>query len=208
MHTWLQITSGQGPAECCWVVHHVVQRIIKESARFGLKAVTLDAVPGPEHQTFKSVLLAIEGENADSFCERWEGTILWIGTSPYRPHHKRKNWYIGVNSLLPPSTSSFSEKDVKIETMRASGPGGQHVNKTASAVRVTHLKTNISAIAREERSQYQNRRLALARLAQALEEEEKRKGQEKQQQLWDLHQSLERGNPVRVFEGNEFAEKS
>lgn len=92
--------------------------------------------------------------------------------------------------------------------MRASGPGGQHVNKTASAVRVTHVKTNISAIAQEERSQYQNRRLALARLAQALEDEEKKKGQEKQQQLWDLHQSLERGNPVRIFEGLEFVEKS
>ncbi len=64
--------------------------------------------------------------------------------------------------------------DIKIETMRASGPGGQHVNKTESAVRITHFPTGMNTIAKEARSQQQNKKLALARLASMLQKKERR----------------------------------
>jgi peptide chain release factor len=99
--------------------------------------------------------------------------------------------HIGTCVLVP----------VAWETMRASGPGGQHVNRTESAVRVTHLPTGVQASASEERSQHRNRKLALARLAAKLEEQTERSHGELRQQRWRAHQDLERGNAVRVLRG-------
>lgn len=204
---WMQITSGRGPEECCWVVARVFERVMKEAKDHGIQAEALDVIPGEERDTMKSVLLAIEGDGLDAFCRRWEGTLLWICASPFRPRHKRKNWYISISHLAPPDPVLFSEKDVRVETMRASGPGGQHVNKTSSAVRITHVPTGLVAMAQEERSQHQNRKLAMARVAQMLRDRENNQIRSTQQQLWDLHNSLERGNPVRTFEGPDFRER-
>jgi peptide chain release factor len=83
--------------------------------------------------------------------------------------------------------------------MRASGPGGQHVNRTESAVRVTHLPTGVQASAMEERSQHRNRKLALARLVQRLKELDEDRIGESRKEGWRKHRELERGNPVRIF---------
>jgi len=208
MRHWIQITSGRGPAECCWVVARLYEQILKDGQQHQVNVELLHAEPAEEKGTFKSLLLAVEGEGIESFSQRWNGTILWIGTSTFRPRHKRKNWYVGVSHLVPPENTTFSEKDLRIESMRASGPGGQHVNKTSTAVRVTHVPSGLSAIAQEERSQHQNKKLALARMALLLEEREQEKGAETQRQRWNLHNELERGNPARTFSGLSFLERT
>jgi len=202
---WVQITSGRGPAECEWVVARVLARLSDEAAEVGLETRVLEAVPGDEPDTCKSVLLAIEGEGGGTFLARWRGTVRWIGSSPFRPRHKRKNWFVGIDVFDPPPPSpAFSEKDLRFETMRASGPGGQHVNTTDSAVRVTHVPTGMIAMAREERSQHMNRRLAIARLAALLEARDAQDRHDHDQARWSRHDRLERGNAVRVFEGPRF----
>lgn len=201
---WLHITSGRGPIECCWVVAQLQETLTKEAEQRGFTAEILEDIPGDESQTLRSTLLAIEGNGINTFVASWCGSVQWIGKSHYRPNHKRKNWFVGVEALNPPQTPSWSEQDIRIDTMRSSGPGGQHVNKTESAVRVTHTPSGLSAIAQEERSQQLNRKLALARLAQLFEQQAQDAQKQHLQDRWSQHNQLERGNPIRTFEGKKF----
>ncbi len=204
MSLWLHITSGQGPVECQWVVARVAEQIEKEAVQCGVRCSVLEAVAGDEADTFRSVLLRLKGDQAETLTNDWRGTIQWIGQSPFRPHHKRKNWFVGVELLAPPSSPPWTTSDVKIDVMRSSGPGGQHVNKTSSAVRITHMPTGLVAVAREERSQHQNRALALARLARLLQEKQESAKATGRRERWEQHAALERGNAVRVYRGPKF----
>lgn len=170
-----------------------------EAAENGLKAKTIEAEPA-EHGTLRSVLISVSGdEHLEAFANSWRGTVQWIARSQFRPECKRKNWFVGVEVFEPVEASTFKPQDVRWETMRASGPGGQHVNRTESAVRITHVPTGIQASATEERSQHRNRALALARLAKKLASAEADKQSEKRAQRWQAHHDLVRGNPVRVL---------
>lgn len=204
MLSWLQITSGRGPEECCWVVYRLSQYIMHEAEVSGFRPGMIDMVVGDKPNTSKSVLIAIDADDPSIFLKSFDGTVQWIGKSMFRPNHKRKNWFVGVSALLPPATPRWSASEIKIETMRASGPGGQHVNKTESAVRITHLPTGIKATAQEERSQHLNRKLAMSRLNGLLREKENESINDCRSRLWNQHNRLERGNPVRVFVGRDF----
>lgn len=207
---WLQITAGRGPLECCRLVFKLIHEIKHQASKVDIEVKVLHSVSAAKPQTSRSVLLEL-AEPKDKgvllpFARQWQGTIQWISQSPFRLRHKRKNWFAGVELLEPPVANSWSMKEIRIETMRASGPGGQHVNKTESAVRITHIPTGLSSIAREARSQQQNKKLALARLAAMLQNRDKEQVQNREQQRWQLHNELERGNPVKIFKGEQFIE--
>ncbi|NER38078.1 MAG: peptide chain release factor H [Oscillatoria sp. SIO1A7] len=209
MNNYLQITSGRGPEECCWVVARLLDILTREATEAGIKVRLLEAIPSETPETLKSALLALEGEKSEleNFLAGWTGTVQWIGSSPFRPKHKRKNWFVGVESLAAPEQIEKierSQKDLEWQTVRGSGPGGQHRNKTETAVRVVHKPTGLSAIAQEERSQSLNRKLALARLLQRLQQRQTEKENANRQQRWDLHNNLERGNPTRIYIGQKF----
>lgn len=208
MDCWIQITSARGPAECSWVAFQVMQFFSTQAEARNIKVDILKVIKGEYPKTAKSVLLSLKGKNTPDFIKTWEGTVQWIGTSPFRPNHKRKNWFIGVNKFIPPEEEKFSSRDLKFETMKASGPGGQHVNKSSTAVRVTHLPSRMVAIAQEERSQYMNKKLALARLLKLTEKKQNDIENRSQQEQWQMHNELERGNPVRVFQGPKFKPKT
>jgi len=196
---WLQVTSGRGPDECAWVAARVVDCIVREAAVQNLDVRILEAIPGGHPETYKSALLSLEGKDLSEFVRSWQGTIQWTGTSPYRPHHKRRNWFVGVNHFAPPAEHVFDTQDLRIESMRSSGPGGQHTNKTESSIRVTHLPTGLTAVAQEERSQNRNRSLALSRLHQRWRIEQQAQHQQNRQEQWESHSALERGNPNRTY---------
>lgn len=197
---WLQVSAGHGSAECAWAVMRVVEKIQHNATAAGIEITTLDVEPGPKPGTAQSVLCSLSGATGvDRFVGAWRGTVQWIARSPFRPEHKRKNWFVGVEVLDPPADARFDPCDVRFETMRASGPGGQHVNRTESAVRVTHVPTGLQASASEERSQHRNKKLALARLASKLEDLKDQQRGEADRGHWRAHQALERGNPVQVF---------
>jgi peptide chain release factor len=198
---WMQLTAGQGPAECSWAVMRVLEEIQKDALRASLACKVIEVEPGPEGGTAQSVLISVAGEamGLASFAGSWNGTVQWIERSVFRPEHKRKNWFVGISVIEQVDETRVRPLELRWETMRASGPGGQHVNRTESAVRVTHVPTGLQAVAMEERSQHRNRRLALARLLQKVDEMDSRKLGEARRERWRSHQELQRGGPVRVL---------
>jgi peptide chain release factor len=197
----LHITAGQGPAECEWVVGKLAAAFCKEAAKAGVSCEPLEPLEGPS----ASVVLRVSGGDADAFVAARTGTVRWVGTSTLRPAHKRRNWFVGVSEVTGEAdTPELADKDITYQTMRASGPGGQHVNKTESAVRATHVPTGLTAASQEQRSQQANRKVARLKLALLLQERRARKVADGKAARWAEHHALERGNAVRTYEGVAF----
>ena len=197
---WLQVSAGQGPLECEWAAWEVTQRLLGEAQAAGLGARVVGGEAGGAKGAVRSALVALETcEVRTAFVRRWAGTVQWIARSPFRPQHRRKNWFVDVRALEPPGREAFRKEDVRVETMRAGGPGGQHVNRTESAVRAKHVPTGLTAVASEERSQRLNRELALARVARKIEERNATRSDTAKRTLRDAHHGLQRGNAVRVL---------
>lgn len=196
---WVQISSGQGPLECQRVVARLVDVFAREATRAGLRATLLDGVEGGAPDCLASALLSVSGPGTTDFLNAWRGTVQWRATSPFRPAHKRRNWFVGVEVFAVPERSRAGLGEVRFEAFRGSGPGGQNVNKVATAVRVVHPASGLSVVAREERSQHANRQLALARLESLLRDgvQEAEAAEREQRRL--THYRLERGNPVRTI---------
>lgn len=112
-----------------------------------------------------SMTLASDKEIPASVVAEWEGTVLWRSTkNPYRPGHKRSNWFVGVHFIDELELPEISETDIVYSSCRSGGKGGQNVNKVETTVRATHVPTGISVRCSEERSQAQNKARARERL--------------------------------------------
>jgi peptide chain release factor len=197
----LHLSAGQGPEECRWVVAGLVRVFADEAAAEGLSCLPVEPVSGPT----PSALLRVEGEGAEAFAHARTGTVRWIGTSRFRPTHKRKNWFVAVTTIAEAEdTPELREADISYQSYRASGPGGQHVNTTDSAVRATHVQTGLTTTSQDQRSQFANKKVARLKLALMLEERRRESVAGGRRERWGQHHALERGNAVRVYQGERF----
>jgi peptide chain release factor len=205
----LQLSANIGPEECCLAVRKALAYLHNEAAAMAVRVDVVEQVAGERAGNLRSVLLALDGEHADALAQRWQGSVQWVCASPYRPGHRRKNWFIGVERFAPDGAAvaevgALLDKDLRFETLRSSGPGGQHVNTTDSAVRATHMPTGLSVKVQTERSQHANKRLARALLAHKLAARaQDAVGQSRAERRIQHHQ-VERGNAGRVFKGEAF----
>ena len=150
-----------------------------------------------------SATLSVSGDNIEELRNEWEGSILWVAQkNTFRKWHRRKNWFVGVHFFKPLKSDTISVRDIVYETLRASGPGGQNVNKVETAVRATHNPSGISVVASDMRSQNQNKKLALERLVMKLSVIEEAKQMQQTHDVWMNHNTLERGNPIKKFKGD------
>ena len=205
---WLQATIGRGPEECEIALKGILNELIKEVNEASLKYEILDSETS--NNGIKSALLRIEGANLNEFTQSWNGSIQWLCKSPVRPLHKRKRWFVSVTLLqIAENNVGYDVKDSDLiwESMKASGPGGQHVNKTESAVRLTHKTSGTVVTASEERSQHRNKSLALAKLYSQFEQNKNKQVAADARDRWNNHNTLQRGNAVRTYEGLNFKHK-
>ena len=191
----LCISAGRGPAECREAMAAIAAILQREALEAGLSVGCEENRKGAS-----SLLISVEGEGAETFARSWEGTVQWIAKSRLRPGYRRKNWFVAVHRMeAPRSISAIRPQDVQFETLRAGGPGGQHQNRTESAVRARHLPTGLSVVARDERSQHRNKALAIERLTSLLAAVDERDRNAAAFRDWLTRISVERGNPVRTF---------
>lgn len=201
MEKIVQISSGRGPVECEWVVGQIAKLILQACRAQRVEASFINSVEGDENNTFKSISIWCQGKDL-AFLEAWIGSIQYIGKSKFRKFHKRKNWFVNVQFIeVDAQLSDIKPSDLKWQAFRASGPGGQHVNKVSSAVRVIHLPTGITAESQNQRSQSQNKKEAMKKLKVKLQLNHKQHLQTNQQNNWMQHNLLVRGNPVKTFKG-------
>lgn len=196
----IQISSGQGPQECEKFVPLLAEIIQRDAIGKNLDCQWLSEV---KRELMPSVKLSIAGENVLEFKEEWEGTIQWIWKSTLRPKWPRKNWFVRVKffDFEMEFYDKINPSEVRIEVFRASGHGGQHVNTTDSAVRITHVPTGVVVSSSEERSQHLNRKTAFLRLYEKLKLLNEAALSDNAKSAWIDHYRLERGNPVKVFSG-------
>lgn len=204
MSSYLQISSGRGPGECSWVVSKLLEYLLDYTKKKeGLELEVIDRVPDSTIG-LHSALLKISGADAKKFMDEWQGTILWKGQSTLRPQHKRKNWFVSLFEFVIPEEIKLKKEDLKIQAVSAQGPGGQHINRSKTAIRLLHIPTGIVVTAQDERSQKMNKELALLRLTQLIAYKNQNSLSFHDQKRWQQHNELERGNPVKIFKGKNF----
>jgi putative peptide chain release factor H len=196
---YLHVTAGNGPVECRIALADLIRRIPKEVKKLGVRA---DVSEGrdPDGHGPMSAVIALEGDGAEVAAAGYVGTIRYVFKSPVRKGHQRQNWFVGVSRIADPSatdTPDIDPRDVKFETLRAGGPGGQHQNTTDSAVRAIHVPTGAVALSRDERSQHRNKATALKRLGGILHLLANREAEQRKKDVFQINKELERGNAVR-----------
>lgn len=205
----LLFTSGRGPVECRIAVRHALATLATEADAAGAGCdVTEQGNSDGQGPASAIAVLTCDHDAvvARVLGQRWLGSILWICPSPVRPHHKRKNWFIGVIELEAPlaKPQALRLEDLRIEAFRAGGPGGQHQNKTESAVRAVHVPSGLAVVVRDGRSQHRNKALALERLAGLMAMGAVLARARDDAAIQAQHDSLERGRPIRTFRGRRF----
>lgn len=193
-----QISSGQGPAECELGVAKLLAHLQQN-----YDVSIIDSSPGYNEGTFRSVRIYSESD-----LSPYLGSVQWVCRSPYRPEHKRKNWFIDFSACAVARVDKLEPDQVVFDTFRSGGKGGQNVNKVETGVRAIYLPTGQAVVCTEERSQHANKQKAVARLQNLIKQANMDRKAEEKNENWRCHTQLERGNAQKQFVGEIFLPKT
>jgi peptide chain release factor 2 len=198
---YLEVNAGAGGTEAQDWAEMVFRMYHRWAEQHGYKISLLEESRG-EAAGIKSATIEISGENAYGWLKTESGVHRLVRISPYDSNARRHTSFCSV-AVMPAVDDDIKidiqEKDLKIETMRAGGAGGQHVNKTESAVRITHVPTGIVVACQQERSQVQNRAKAFEMLRARLYELELRKREEASAEINATKTDIGFGHQIRSY---------
>jgi len=194
----VHISSGSGVDEVCRALWHFLRWI---ENRYEFEVIELEE--GSCSRCYRSILLQSE----DSRLIALAGILLWKSPSPFRPKHKRKNWYFSLTCYSEQAQHTIDEKQIIYQTMKSPKKGGQHVNTTSSGVRAIYPALELEAISYEDRSQHQNKKIAHRRLLHKIQLSEQQNISDDTQRRWREGKEINRGDAVMVFVGSRFDEE-
>ncbi len=196
MNSIIQISSGTGPSEVRDFVKLLGEVVLERCADLSLD--TKNIVYQGDEEAPRSLEIYLQ-DAPEGVLSSWSGTHCLIASSPQRGKKARKRWFVSLSVFRKGNTQNeidLSARTLEISVCRAGGPGGQHVNKTSSAVRVHHIPSGIVVRCSSERSQALNKQAALSRLQEVIFERMEAKKKQTFGARRLRHYQLQRGAPV------------
>lgn len=197
----VSINAGAGGTEAQDWAEMLFRMYLRWIERRGFDSEMIDYQPG-EEAGIKSVTFIVSGEYAFGYLKTETGVHRLVRISPFNANGKRHTSFASVfvyPELNDEIVIDIEDKDLRIDVFRASGAGGQHVNKTSSAIRITHLPTGVVVQCQQEKSQHRNREIALNVLQSRLHQLEKDRQDAQRQQLHDGKDNIAWGSQIRSY---------